>query len=182
MGVAVLRSGEVERRPYVQVQDQFDIHRPDPCRLRRPARGHGRGRRLDQFGFLQRLWQRHRHGNMNSASNYSLRDANGNLTMVNGQFQPSNYSNASGSQFATAGVGGVGMRRRKALRTGHRHRQLAQRGRHRQPQHHDHRQPADQHRQSDRDGRREQVIERWTKGSPSHDTPRTQISPEAAGP
>jgi holdfast attachment protein HfaA len=46
--------------------------------------------------------------NMNSASNYSMRDANGNLTMVNGQIQPSIYSNASGSQFATAGVGMAG--------------------------------------------------------------------------
>lgn len=46
--------------------------------------------------------------NMNSASNYSMRDANGNLTMVNGQIQPSLYSNASGSQFATAGVGTAG--------------------------------------------------------------------------
>ena len=27
--------------------------------------------------------------NMNTASNYSMRDANGNLTMVNGQLQPS---------------------------------------------------------------------------------------------
>jgi holdfast attachment protein HfaA len=43
--------------------------------------------------------------NMNTASNYSMRDANGNLTMVNGQLQPSVYSNASGSQFASAGVG-----------------------------------------------------------------------------
>lgn len=42
---------------------------------------------------------------MNTASNYSMRDANGNLTMVNGQITPSTYSNASGSQYATAGVG-----------------------------------------------------------------------------
>lgn len=47
-------------------------------------------------------------GSMNSASSYSMRDANGNLTMVNGQIQPSIYSNASGSQFATAGVGMAG--------------------------------------------------------------------------
>jgi len=44
----------------------------------------------------------------NQASNYSMRDANGNLTMVNGQITPSIYSNASGSQFATAGVGMAG--------------------------------------------------------------------------
>jgi holdfast attachment protein HfaA len=44
----------------------------------------------------------------NTASAYSMRDANGNLTMVNGQLQPSVYSNASGSQFATAGVGTAG--------------------------------------------------------------------------
>ncbi len=51
-----------------------------------------------------------------------MRDANRNLTMVNGQLQPSVYSNASGSQFgggggvsgggggggATAGVGTAG--------------------------------------------------------------------------
>ena len=46
--------------------------------------------------------------NQNTASNYSMRDPNGNLTMVNGQIQPSVYSNASGSQFATAGVGTAG--------------------------------------------------------------------------
>ena len=45
---------------------------------------------------------------MNTASNYSMRDANGNLTMVNGQLQPSIYSNASGSQFASSGVGTAG--------------------------------------------------------------------------
>jgi holdfast attachment protein HfaA len=45
---------------------------------------------------------------MNSASNYSMRDANGNLTMVNGQIQPSVYSNATGSQFSSAGVGTTG--------------------------------------------------------------------------
>jgi holdfast attachment protein HfaA len=47
-------------------------------------------------------------GNMNSTSSYSMRDANGNLTMVNGQITPSIYSNASGSQYATAGVGMAG--------------------------------------------------------------------------
>jgi holdfast attachment protein HfaA len=47
-------------------------------------------------------------GNMNTASSYSMRDANGNLTMVNGQIVPSIYSNASGSQYATAGVGMTG--------------------------------------------------------------------------
>ncbi|HVW74680.1 MAG TPA: holdfast anchoring protein HfaA [Rhizomicrobium sp.] len=45
---------------------------------------------------------------MNTASSYSMRDANGNLTMVNGQITPSTYSNASGSQYATAGVGTSG--------------------------------------------------------------------------
>jgi holdfast attachment protein HfaA len=46
--------------------------------------------------------------NMNSASSYSMRDANGNLTLVNGQVEPSNYSSTSpGSQFASTS-GGVG--------------------------------------------------------------------------
>jgi holdfast attachment protein HfaA len=46
--------------------------------------------------------------NMNTASNYSMRDANGNLTLVNGQVEPSNYSSTSpGSQFASTS-GGVG--------------------------------------------------------------------------
>ncbi len=45
----------------------------------------------------------------NTTSNYSLRDANGNLTMVNGQFVPSTYSQNSGGQSAYAiGSGGVG--------------------------------------------------------------------------
>ena len=46
--------------------------------------------------------------NMNSTSSYSMRDANGNLTMVNSQLTPSIYSNASGSQFASSGVGTAG--------------------------------------------------------------------------
>jgi holdfast attachment protein HfaA len=45
---------------------------------------------------------------MNAPSSYSMRDANGNLTMVNGQIQPSIYSNASGSQYSSAGVGTAG--------------------------------------------------------------------------
>src|ERR1700761_4662010 len=44
----------------------------------------------------------------NTASNYQLRDPNGNLTVVNGQFQGSTYSNQSGSQAANAATGGVG--------------------------------------------------------------------------
>jgi holdfast attachment protein HfaA len=45
----------------------------------------------------------------NAPSNYSLRDANGNLTMVNGQFETaSNYAAQSGSQNASAYSGGVG--------------------------------------------------------------------------
>ena len=47
-------------------------------------------------------------GTQNSASNYQLRDPNGNLTLVNGQFQGSTYSSQSGTQRASAGAGGVG--------------------------------------------------------------------------
>lgn len=43
----------------------------------------------------------------NTPSNFSLRDANGNLTVVNGQFVGSSYSTNSGAQSAYAG--GVGM-------------------------------------------------------------------------
>ena len=42
----------------------------------------------------------------NTASSYSLRDANGNLTMVNGQVTSAQYSANSGAQSAYAG--GVG--------------------------------------------------------------------------
>ena len=47
-------------------------------------------------------------GNMtqNTPSNFSLRDGNGNLTVVNGQFVGSSYSTSSGAQSAYAG--GVG--------------------------------------------------------------------------
>lgn len=45
--------------------------------------------------------------NMNSASSYSMRDSNGNLTMVNGQVTSAQYSQNSGAQSAYAG--GVGM-------------------------------------------------------------------------
>ncbi len=46
----------------------------------------------------------------NAPSSYSMRDANGNLTMVNGQIEPAQYSSASGSQYAgVGGMGGAGM-------------------------------------------------------------------------
>ena len=44
-------------------------------------------------------------GGVNTPSNYSLRDANGNLTMVNGQITSANFGSNSGTQSATAGVG-----------------------------------------------------------------------------
>jgi holdfast attachment protein HfaA len=44
----------------------------------------------------------------NTASNYQLRDPNGNLTLVNGQFEGSTYSSQSGTQMASAHSGGVG--------------------------------------------------------------------------
>ena len=43
----------------------------------------------------------------NAASNFSLRDANGNLTVVDGQFTSATTSLAGG--VAASGVGGVGM-------------------------------------------------------------------------
>ena len=43
--------------------------------------------------------------NSNAASNYSMRDANGNLTMVNGQVTSSQYASQSGAQYAGGGVG-----------------------------------------------------------------------------
>ena len=45
---------------------------------------------------------------MNAPSNYSMRDANGNLTMVNGQVTSANYGYSSGAQTAYAGGVGVG--------------------------------------------------------------------------
>ena len=50
--------------------------------------------------------------NQNTASNYSMRDANGNLTMVNGQVTSANYGYNQGGQNAYAGgvgMGGAGM-------------------------------------------------------------------------
>ena len=44
----------------------------------------------------------------NTPSNFSLRDANGNLTLVNGQFVGSSYSTATGVGAASA-MGGVGL-------------------------------------------------------------------------
>jgi holdfast attachment protein HfaA len=44
----------------------------------------------------------------NTPSNFSLRDTNGNLTLVNGQFVGSNYSTSTGVGAANA-QGGVGM-------------------------------------------------------------------------
>jgi len=44
----------------------------------------------------------------NAPSNFSLRDGNGNLTVVNGQFVGSSFS-STGAQSASAYAGGVGM-------------------------------------------------------------------------
>jgi len=44
-------------------------------------------------------------GAQNQASNYSMRDANGNLTMVNGQVTSSTFQQGSGAQYAGGGVG-----------------------------------------------------------------------------
>ena len=41
----------------------------------------------------------------NTPSNYQLRDANGNLTIVNGQVTSSSFSSSSGAGSASAGVG-----------------------------------------------------------------------------
>jgi holdfast attachment protein HfaA len=45
----------------------------------------------------------------NTPSNFSLRDANGNLTVVNGQFVGSSYSTSTGAQSASAYGSGVGV-------------------------------------------------------------------------
>jgi holdfast attachment protein HfaA len=44
-------------------------------------------------------------GAQNQASSYSMRDANGNLTLVNGQVAPSIYQQGSGAQYVGGGVG-----------------------------------------------------------------------------
>jgi holdfast attachment protein HfaA len=41
----------------------------------------------------------------NQPSNFSMRDANGNLTVVNGQVVPSIFNQSSGAQFTGSGVG-----------------------------------------------------------------------------
>ena len=43
--------------------------------------------------------------NMNQTSGYSLRDGNGNLTMVDGRPVSAQYSQGSGAQYAGGGVG-----------------------------------------------------------------------------
>ncbi len=45
----------------------------------------------------------------NAPSSYSMRDANGNLTMVNGQIESAQYTSSTGSQYAGVGMGGAGM-------------------------------------------------------------------------
>ncbi len=47
-------------------------------------------------------------GAQNQPSNYSMRDANGNLTLVNGQVAPSIYQQGSGAQYVGGGVGAGG--------------------------------------------------------------------------
>jgi holdfast attachment protein HfaA len=47
-------------------------------------------------------------GTQNQASSYSMRDANGNLTMVNGQVTSAQYQAGSGAQYVSGGVGTSG--------------------------------------------------------------------------
>ena len=47
-------------------------------------------------------------GTQNQASSYSMRDANGNLTRVNGQVTSAQYQAGSGAQYASGGVGTSG--------------------------------------------------------------------------
>jgi len=58
--------------------------------------------------------------NQNTPANFSLRDQNGNLTMVDGQITSSNFSSSSGAQSASAGVGtsGAGAAYGQALAVG----------------------------------------------------------------
>lgn len=44
-------------------------------------------------------------GTQNTPSNFSMRDANGNLTLVNGQVTSANYSSTSGGGVQTASAG-----------------------------------------------------------------------------
>ncbi|MBV9549581.1 MAG: holdfast anchoring protein HfaA [Alphaproteobacteria bacterium] len=46
--------------------------------------------------------------NQNLPANYSLRDQNGNLTMVDGQITSANFGSNQGGQYASAGVGTSG--------------------------------------------------------------------------
>jgi holdfast attachment protein HfaA len=46
--------------------------------------------------------------NQNTPANYSLRDQNGNLTMVDGQITSANFGTNQGGQYAGAGVGTSG--------------------------------------------------------------------------
>lgn len=51
----------------------------------------------------------------NTPSNFSLRDANGNLTVVNGQFVGSSFSSNTGAQTASSFGSGVGMQGAQAV-------------------------------------------------------------------
>ncbi len=46
--------------------------------------------------------------NQNTPANYSLRDQNGNLTMVDGQITSANFGSNQGGQYAASGVGTSG--------------------------------------------------------------------------
>jgi holdfast attachment protein HfaA len=104
MGVALLRATELERRPMSKFKTRSAlvamtfIGFAGPLMAQAQTAAWTNSANYNGFGS----------GNMNSPSSYSMRDANGNLTMVNGQIQPSIYSNATGSQYATAGVGTSG--------------------------------------------------------------------------
>jgi holdfast attachment protein HfaA len=56
----------------------------------------------------------------NAPSNYSMRDANGNLTIVNGQVTSSSFSSSSGAGSASArvGTGGAGAAYAQAMAIG----------------------------------------------------------------
>ena len=103
-------------------------------------------------------------GQENSTVNSSLRDANGNLTVVNGQITSSSFSEVHGAQSFAGGVGNpAGTMNGTATAIGN----SAQRGHCRLEQHRDRQLDPDQQRQSDRQHQPErQLILSKAEGSP----------------
>jgi holdfast attachment protein HfaA len=98
MGVALFGSTELERRPMTRSKTLIALAFLALTATAAQAGDWANASMYNGYGAATQ----------NQASSYSMRDANGNLTMVNGQVTSAQYQAGSGAQYAGGGVGTSG--------------------------------------------------------------------------